>query len=81
VVDPGVPSDCPEPAEANNATLKKLIVEAARLIHASQDVLAHPERRRAEELSPDIVALIASCGERTRKTDQLRTSDDPGNRG
>jgi len=29
------------------------------------------ERRRCEELSPDIVALIASCGEKVRRTDSV----------
>jgi len=29
------------------------------------------ERRRHEELSPDIVALIASCGEKVRRTDSV----------
>ena len=29
------------------------------------------ERRRDEELSPDIIALIASCGERVRASDRL----------
>jgi hypothetical protein len=33
------------------------------------------ERRRREELPPDIITLIASCGERIRMTDsiELRT--------
>jgi len=30
------------------------------------------ERRRTDELSPDILDLIASCGERVRKTDSIR---------
>jgi len=29
------------------------------------------ERRRREELPPDIVALIASCGEKVRRTDSV----------
>lgn len=66
-------------AEANNPTLKKLIVEAAGFIHASLDVLARPERRRAEELPSDIVALIASCGEKIRKADSFALQTDrPG---
>ena len=29
----------------------------------------HEERRKSEELSPEIIALIASCGERVRESD------------
>jgi len=35
------------------------------------DTCRGQERRRREELSSDIVALIASCGERVRRTDRI----------
>jgi hypothetical protein len=69
VSDLRVPSDGSATAEANNAILKELIVEATGLIDSSKGVLCRPERRRAEELSLDILALVASFGEKVRKTD------------
>ena len=69
VSDSRVPSTVPDMAEANNAILKELIVEATGLIDSSKGVLSRPERRRADELSLDILALIASFGEKVRNTD------------
>ena len=42
---------------------------------SAKDRRAGEDRRRHEELSPDIIALIASCGERVRKSDCVLESD------
>jgi len=42
---------------------------------AAKDRRAGEDRRRHDELSSDIIALIASCGERVRKSDCVLQSD------
>jgi hypothetical protein len=44
---------------------------AAKAVNAEKDGRAGQDRRLHEELSPDIVALIASCGESVRKSDSV----------
>ena len=79
---PGAPAPM-HAARANNSTLAQLIAEAKDTIAGSKHVLAQLgdrpilERRRAEELSPDILALLASCGEKIRASDVAQKSAAP----
>jgi hypothetical protein len=44
-------------------------------VKQTTDSCPDEERRRREELPPDIITLIASCGERIQKTDSIELRD------
>jgi hypothetical protein len=52
---------------------------ASTSLEPAQDGRAGEDRRQHEELSPDIIALIASCGERVRKSDGVVPETDAPN--
>jgi hypothetical protein len=56
------------------AAHSRLATSASRAptpLEARRDRRAGDDRRRNDELSPDIIALIASCGESVRKSDRF----------
>jgi len=52
--------------------LEMCATSAPKAVELMSDRGRLEERRRANELSPDILELVASCGERVRETDKWR---------
>jgi hypothetical protein len=59
----------PEPVDAGRANAA---AASAGAKPSATEAVHVEERRRSEELSPDIIELIASCGESVRRTDRLQ---------
>ena len=55
-------AQCPSGLETSESRAPNVFEQITERPH-------HEERRRDEDLSPDIIALLASCGERVRQTD------------